>query len=83
MCQKDKILPDIVIGDEARFYIDGTINTYNVRMHAPKGGKPDFTFQRNNSRHKVTVWDGMFGNGILSGPYFLTEILMSETTSKC
>ena len=55
MCQKDKILPDIVIGDEARFYIDGTINTYNVRMYAPKGGKPDFTFQRNNSRHKVTV----------------------------
>ena len=35
--------------------MDRTVNTYNIRMYAPKGDKPDFTFQINNSGQKVTL----------------------------
>ena len=43
-----------------------------------KGDKPDFTFQINNSRQKVTAWSRMYGNGILLGSYFLKEMLMEK-----
>ena len=39
-------------------------------MYASKGDKPDFTFQRDNSRQKDTVWGGMGANGILLRSYF-------------
>ena len=42
MCQSNRFLPNIIIGDEACFSIDGTVNTDNVRMYAPKSDKPDF-----------------------------------------
>ena len=48
--------------------MDGTVNTYNVRMYAPKSDKPDFTFQKNNSSQKVAACNGMCGNSILLGP---------------
>ena len=70
MYQNNKVLLDVAIGDEACFSIAGTVNTYNFRMYAPKCDKPDFTFQRNNSRQKSTIWSGMCGNGILLAPYF-------------
>ena len=70
MCQNNRFLPNIVIEDEACFFMDGTVNTYNIRMYATKGNKPDFTFQINNSHQKVTVWGGICGKGILLGPCF-------------
>ena len=60
--------------------MDGTVNTDNVRMYAPKGDKPDFGFQRNNSCQNVTVWCGMlepcFSEGNANGGNYL-EILNS------
>ena len=70
MSQNKRFLPNIVIGDEACFSVDGTVSTYNVRIYAPKGHKPDSTFQRNNSCQEVTIWSGVFGNGVLLGSYF-------------
>ena len=54
MCQNNKFLANMVIGNEACFSMDRTVNTDNVRMYAPKGDKPDFVFQRNNSRQKFS-----------------------------
>ena len=45
--QNSRFLPIVVVGDEACFSIDGTVNTCNVRMCKPKRGKPDFKFERN------------------------------------
>ena len=51
--------------------MDGTVNTYDVvRMYAPKGDKPGFTFPRNNSRQKVTAWGGICGNILLQTYFF-------------
>lgn len=60
--QNNRFIPNIVNGDEGYFTIDGTVSTYNVRMWTPKSDKPKFRFQINNSRQKVTVWDGLCGN---------------------
>ena len=70
MCQNKRFLPNIVIGYDACFSMDGTVNTYNVRIFTPKGDKPDFTFQRNNSSQKFTFWGGICGTGNLFGPCF-------------
>ena len=56
MYQNNRFLSKIFIGDEACFSMDGTINTCNVRMYAPKGDKLGLTFQRNNLPQKVAVW---------------------------
>ena len=47
-------------------------------MYALRGNAPDFTFGKNNSLLKVTVWSGMSGNGILLGTHFL--LVMQTTT---
>ena len=39
-------------------------------MCAPKSDKPALAIQKNNSSQKVTAWGGMYGNGILLGPFF-------------
>ena len=70
LCQNNKFLPNIVIGNETWLSMDGTVNKYNVWMKSPKSDKPDFTFQRNSLRQKFTVWGGTSNNSILSGPYF-------------
>ena len=68
MCQNDRFLPNIVIGDEACFSMHETVNTYNVGMYAPKGDKSDLTFQINKSCQKVTVWGETCTNFIILGP---------------
>ena len=65
-----RFLRRVVIGDEACFSMDGRTSTQNVRMYAPQGNRPDFTYERDNSRQKLTVWVGLCGNGSLIGPYF-------------
>ena len=47
------------------------VNSHNVREYQPRGQKPvDFDYQRNNDRHKLTVWVGLLGNGSIIGPFF-------------
>ena len=35
-----------------------------------KGKCPNFYYDRNDSRAKITVWFGLCGNGALTGPFF-------------
>ena len=48
----------------------GTVNTYNVAMHMPKGDKPDIIHIKFTP--KSYCWRGMC-NGILLGPYLFEE----------
>ena len=69
-CEEPNFLENFVIGDEATFSMNGEVNSQNVCQYAPKGHPPEFNFNRNNSRAKLTVWVGLCGNGVILGPYF-------------
>ena len=49
--------------------MNGAVNTWNVREYAPKEQVPEFIYERNHSREKITAWAGLCGNGTLLGPY--------------
>jgi hypothetical protein len=69
-CRDRRFLQNFIIGDEAGFAMNGSVNTQNVREYAPKGQPPDFFYQRNECRTRITVWVGLCGNGKLIGPFF-------------
>ena len=58
------------IGDEATFSMNGKVSSQNVRMYAPQGNRPDFTYEVSNFREKLSVWVGLCGNSTVVGPYF-------------
>ena len=71
LAQNARFLDNVIIGDEAGFSLNAIIDTHNVRYYAPRGQQPlNFQFQRNNDRHKITVWVGLMGNGNIIGPFF-------------
>ena len=39
-------------------------------MYAPANQPPDFHYNVNDSRQKLTVWIGLCGNGDILGPFF-------------
>lgn len=64
----EQFLRFLVVGDEAGFTLNGTVNTRNVIQYAPAGHPPPFNYDLNMSRAKVTVWLGLCGNGRVIGP---------------
>ena len=49
------------------------------RQCSPRGQRPlNFSYEKKNSRQKVTVWVGLVGNGTLLGPYFLDQKVNGE-----
>ena len=46
---------NIVIGDQAAFYLNGKVNTPIVRQYTPKGRASDFNYNLTDSRQKITV----------------------------
>ena len=75
-----RFLVNLIIGDEAGFHMNGTVNTQNVRCYAPRGNPPpDFVYDVNENREKVTVWAGMIGNGTIIGPYFFDGNVNSDS----
>ena len=60
----------VIIGDEATFSMNGKVSSQNVRMYASQGNRPEFNYDKSNSREKWNVWVGLCGNGSLIGPYF-------------
>ena len=53
-CRNPRFLANFVIGDEASFAMNGTVSTQNVRCYAPKGEAPNFRFEKNDCREKIT-----------------------------
>ena len=69
--RNDRFLDDLLIGDESGFALNASVNTRNIREYQPRGEQPvDFQYQRNDDRHKLTVWVGLMGNGTVIGPFF-------------
>lgn len=61
---------ELLFGDEATFRMNEQVKTWNIRSYAPRNHSPaNFTYNRNCSQHKVTVWAGLFGGGEILGPY--------------
>jgi len=60
----------IVIGDEAVFQMNANMSSHYDHSHAEKGNPPDFSYDRPDSREKLTVWVAVCGNGNLLGPSF-------------
>ena len=74
-----RFVQDLVIGDEACFSLNSSLNTHNIRQYSPRGQRPlNFSYEKKNSRQKVTVWVGLVGNGTLLGPYFLDQNVNGE-----
>ena len=79
--QDDRFLEDVVIGDEAGFSLNASVNTHNIRAYHPRGEQPlNFQYLRNDDRHKLTVWVGLMGNGTVTGPFFFHRTLTAMIT---
>ncbi|KAF2344890.1 Protein of unknown function DUF4817 [Trinorchestia longiramus] len=72
--KNDRFIEDIVIGDEAAFHLNGKVNSHNVRRYAPKNNPPDFNYDVEISREKVSISMGLCRNECLLGPFFTTII---------
>ena len=69
--QGERYLDNYVIGDEAAFCLNGSVNTQNVREYSLMRHPPSFNYETNMCREKLSVWAGMCGNGVIIGPIFL------------
>jgi hypothetical protein len=77
--QNQRFLENVIVGDEAGFALNASVNTHNVRAYCPRGEPPlNFDYQRNDDRHKLTVWVGLMGNGSIIGPFFFRNNLDGE-----
>ncbi len=75
----DQFLNDVIIGDEAGFALNASVNTRNIRSYSQRGERPlNFEYQRNDDRHKVNVWVGLMGNGNIIGPFFFRQNIDGE-----
>ena len=59
----------LVISDETAFAMNGMVSTRDVRQFVPVGNPPAFDYEGNVSRENVNAWSGMFGYGVLPGPF--------------
>ena len=66
---------NVVIGGEAAFFMNGKVNSHNVRCYAPKGHPPQFHFDVNICKENFFLWIGLCGNGRLVGPFFYDNTL--------
>ena len=66
-----RFLANFVIGGEAGFALNGTVNNHIVRMYAPANQPPDFNYNVNDSRQKLTVWVGVCESGDVFFGYFI------------
>ena len=57
-------MPDLVIGDQAAFVMNGNVNSRNIIEYASKGQPPAFHYDKSVSREKLIVWIGLLEMGI-------------------
>lgn len=68
-------LKNLIMSDEATFYVDGTVNRHNCRIWGNE--KPDMILNKNQNAPKITIWGGMSKDGLI-GPYFFRENITGE-----
>ncbi|KAF2344937.1 Protein of unknown function DUF4817 [Trinorchestia longiramus] len=65
-----RFMEKFVIGDKVAFFMNGKVNTQNVRFYARKHDAPEFNFGVNICQAKISLWIRLCGNGSLVGPVF-------------
>ena len=68
--RNENFLRNFVVSAEATFWMNGQVNSRNVRVYTPAGNPPAFNYDVSCSRQKWTVWLGLCGNGGVIGPFF-------------
>ena len=68
-CENPRLLANLVIGDEGGFALNDKVSAWNICEYAPIDKPRWFNYDRPNSRHKLTVWDGSSGHGQVLGPF--------------
>ena len=58
------------LDNEVGFALNGAVYNHNVGMYAPPNQQPDFNYNVNDSRQKLSVWVGLCGNSDRLGPFF-------------
>ena len=73
-CNNRRFLANFVVGNEARFALNGALNNHNVRMHAPANQSLYFHYKVNamvnDSRQKLIVWVRLCGNSDMLNVFF-------------
>ena len=66
--QQTKILSKL--DDEVGFALNDAVYNHNVGMYARTNQLPDFNYNINDSRQKLTAWVGLCANGDRLDPFF-------------
>ena len=69
--QGERYSDNFVIGDEAVFCFNGSVNTQNIREYSPMRHPLSFNYEKNMCREKWSARAGMCENGVIIGPIFL------------
>ena len=82
-CNNRRFLANFVIGNEARFALNGALNNHNVRMHALANQSLDFHYKVNvmvyDSRQKLTVWVRLCGNSDMLNVFFFDGNIIEQS----
>ena len=70
-----RFMGNVVICDEAAFFMNDKINSHNVRCYDPKGHPPQFHFDMNICKEKTFSLVGSCGNVRLVVPFFYDNTL--------
>lgn len=80
MCEKvirdPHLLRHICFSDECTFFLNGKVNTQNVRFWCDSNPHL-FTTTKSQYPQKINVWAGILGDNVI-GPFFLTENLTGD-----
>lgn len=77
--KEEHFTENLVVGDEAAFFLNYSPNTQIHRYYAPKTHVPqENLFERSMNREKLSVWAGLCGNGSIIGPFFNENNFNSE-----
>lgn len=67
----ERFFSQVIVSDEANFYMNGEVNTRNVHQYAPRRHPPGFYYDIPINRQKLNVWIGLVGDGRIIGPVFI------------
>ena len=76
IAQDPSHLQFLLFSDEATFHLDGQVNTQNCRYW--NSTNPNWTLERTLQSPKVTVWCGIWREGVV-GPFFFDNNVTGDT----
>ena len=75
-------MTNILIGDEAAFFMNGKVNAWNSYHYASKNNALDYNYDIPTNRQKVMVWVGLLGDNIIADPLFFNQNVNGQSYPK-